>query len=60
MMPMTNSGSEAKASMTFDATLSNVVSRLRAPYTPIHNDSGIEITEANTSRNRELTTRSLM
>ncbi len=59
-MPTTNSGSEASASIELDETLSNVVSRLRAPCTPNHSESGIEITEASTSRNNELTTRSLM
>ena len=46
MMPTTNSGNEASASMTLDVTLSNAVSRLRALYPPNHSDSGIEITDA--------------
>ena len=60
MMPTTNSGSEASASMTLDVTLSKAVSRLWALYPPNHSASGIEITEASTSRNSELTTRSPM
>src|SRR5471032_468671 len=45
MMPTTNSGSEARANMTLEVTLSKVVSRLRALYPPNHSASGIAITD---------------
>ena len=57
-MPMTNSGSAARTSVTVEVTWSTGLSRFIAVQTPIAIDSGIAMIDATKTRNAEFATRS--
>src|SRR4051794_7709727 len=57
-IPMTNSGSAARTSVTVEVTLSTARSRFIAIHTPSTIDSGIAMIDATKTRNAEFATRS--